>query len=227
MKTRFCFLALVRIHLTNSYSMRPSFLLALTVAAVGSLATYHKKPLQYPPGGPSSIEEFREKYPYNPRMYDSHRRVVTIHPSRNDLDDISAAFYGGLRNANHGGTLYLPNNQTFVIGKPLDLTFLDDVDVRLDGKILFTNDTAYWQANAFSYPFQSSRMFWKWSGKNIKIYGTGTIDGNGQRWWNEIGANDVGKRPVLFYGENLSNFAMEGITLKDSPMWNQLYVTCQ
>jgi hypothetical protein len=104
--------------------MHLSFLLALTMAAIGSLATYHKKPLQYPPGGPSSIEEFREKYPYNPKTFDRHRRVVTIHPSRNDLDDVSAAFDEGLRNANHGGTLYLPTNETFVIGKPLDLTFL-------------------------------------------------------------------------------------------------------
>jgi galacturan 1,4-alpha-galacturonidase len=27
-------------------------------------------------------------------------------------------------------------------------------------------------------------MFWKWGGKNIKLYGKGVLNGNGQRWWN-------------------------------------------
>ena len=204
-----------------------SYLLTFMTATVGSLGAYHEKPLVYPPSGPSNVEEFREKYPYNPGNLDKHKRVVTIHPSEHDLDDVSTAFYKGLKEANNGGTLYLPAQQTFVIGKSLDLTFLNNIQVRLDGKILFTDDTAYWQANAYDYPLQSSRMFWKWGGKNIKIYGNGTIDGNGQRWWNQIpDGDDIGIRPILFYGQNLTNFVMEGITLKDSPMWNQLYVTC-
>lgn len=197
-------------------------------AVVGTLGDYSQKPLVYPPDGPSNIEEFREKYPYDPGNVDDGRKVVTIGPSEDDLDDVSGAFYSGLQDANNGGTLYLPADQTFVIGKPLDLTFLDDVQVRLDGKILFTNDTAYWEENAYDYPLQSSRMFWKWGGNDIRIYGNGTIDGNGQQWWNEINPDEdeVGIRPILFYAQNVTNFTMEGIHLKDSPMWNQLFVTC-
>jgi hypothetical protein len=29
-------------------------------------------------------------------------------------------------------------------------------------------------------------MFWKWGGENIKIYGEGTLNGNGQRWWKYV-----------------------------------------
>src|SRR5438128_684290 len=100
-----------------------SCLLTFMAATVGSLGASHV----YPPSGPSNVEEFREMYPYNPGNLDKHKKVVTIHPSEHDLDDVSTAFYKGLKEANNGGTLYLPAQQTFVIGKSLDLTFLNNI----------------------------------------------------------------------------------------------------
>lgn len=106
---------------------------------------------------PSSPLEFRHKHPYrSPKPGVGTRHVVTIRPSVNDTDDVSADFKAGLERANYGGTLYLPANQTYVIGQPLDLTFLDDVHVHLDGEILFTNDTSYWQSVAYTHPFQNT-----------------------------------------------------------------------
>lgn len=64
------------------------------------------------------------------------RRTVTIRPSRNDTDDISRDFLWGMKRANHGGRLLLQKGKKYVIGKKLDLTFLDDVEVQLDGEIL-------------------------------------------------------------------------------------------
>lgn len=156
-----------------------------------------------------------------------------IRPSTKDTDDISADFKSGLEQANHGGILYLPAGQTFVIGQPLDLTFLDDVHIRLDGEILFTNDTEYWQSVAFTHPFQNTAMFWKWGGKKVKIYGEGVLNGNGQRWWNEFAGNQILDsdntylRPVLFYAENATDWLIEGIHFKDSPCWNNFIVTCE
>lgn len=152
-----------------------------------------------PAGVPRSIQEFREKHPYEPSKPSGQhgkRRVVTIRASRNDTDDVSSQFKQALQRANHGGTLYLPANETFIIGQPLDLTFLDDVQVHLDGEIKFTDDTPYWQSVAFTHPFQKTVMFWKWGGKNIKIYGKGTLNGNGQRWWKYASS----PRPCLSQG---------------------------
>lgn len=64
------------------------------------------------------------------------RRTVTIRPSRNDTDDISRDFLWGMRRANHGGRLLLQRGKKYVIGKKLDLTFLNDVEVQLDGEIM-------------------------------------------------------------------------------------------
>lgn len=136
-------------------------------------------------GVPRNVQEFRQKHPLAQRAPNC-RKTFTPRASTDDLDDISDEFLDAIKKANNGGRLYLPKGQTFIIGKPLDLTFLNDIHVNLEGTIRFTNDVPYWQKNAFYHPFQRSLMFWKWGGKDIKIYGEGTLDGQGQRWWNEF-----------------------------------------
>jgi galacturan 1,4-alpha-galacturonidase len=63
------------------------------------------------------------------------RRTVTIRPSKNDTDDISDDFLWGIKHANHGGRLLLQKGKTYVIGKKLDLSFLNNVEVQLEGEI--------------------------------------------------------------------------------------------
>ncbi|KAI1825928.1 family 28 glycosyl hydrolase [Xylaria intraflava] len=205
--------------------MRTSSLYTLFFVVTSVLAGY-----ELPADVPRSIEEFRLKHPYKSEG-NGHRPIVQIRSSKNDTDDVSDDFMAGLKKANHGGTLYLPKDELFVIAKALDLTFLDDIQIRWDGEVKFTNDTEYWQANAFTHPFQNSIMFWKWGGKDIKIFGDGILNGNGQLWWNEfadrqiLDPNNTYLRPILFYAENLTNFEMEGIHEKDSPCWTNFIVT--
>jgi len=188
--------------------------------------------VELPAGVPGSVREFREKHPYVARAIGS-RRSVAVRASTSDDDDVSDDFLKALREANNGGTLYLPKGSTYIIGKPLDLTFLNDVHVNLDGEIKFTNDTAYWQKHAFRHPFQNSIMFWKWGGNNTRIYGGGTLNGNGQRFWNEFSGLEILDpsntylRPILFYAENATNLSVEGIHMKDSPCWTTFIVTCE
>ncbi|KAM7197229.1 exo-polygalacturonase [Rhypophila sp. PSN 637] len=210
---------------------------ALTLLALGlSLTTKTLATIEPPPGVPRSLQEFRQIHPYShPSSHPNRaaRKQVQIRTSANETDDISSDFLNGLKQANNGGTLVLPANQTFIIGKPLDLTFLNDIQIQLDGEIKFTNDTPYWQANAFRHPFQNSIMFWKWGGKDIKIFGTGVLNGNGQRWWNEFSGLEILDpsntylRPILFYAENATRLSIEGIHLKDSPCWTTFFVTSQ
>jgi galacturan 1,4-alpha-galacturonidase len=56
--------------------------------------------------------------------------------------------------------------------------------------VQFTDDIKYWQANNFYHHFQKSITFWKWGGRDIKIFGGGTMNGNGQvrdSWGHEPG----------------------------------------
>lgn len=63
------------------------------------------------------------------------RRTITIRSSKNDTDDVSDDFLWGIKKANHGGRLLLQKHKKYVIGKKLDLTFLDNIEVQLDGEL--------------------------------------------------------------------------------------------
>lgn len=128
--------------------------LSIFVSALTLVTSALAGAVELPAGVPRSVDEFRQKHQYTPPSKRSHRKVFTIRASKNDHDDVSSEFYKGLKRANKGGTLHLTKGHTYVIGKPLDLTWLDNVHVHLDGEIKFTNDTGYWQKNSFTHPFQ-------------------------------------------------------------------------
>jgi galacturan 1,4-alpha-galacturonidase len=70
------------------------------------------------------------------------RKKVTIRSSKNDYDDISHDFLWALKKANHGGLVYLEKGKKYMIGKKLDLTFLNDVYVKIDGELKVSSITA-------------------------------------------------------------------------------------
>lgn len=133
------------------------------LSAVAGLAVVVSAAFELPPNVPRNIQEFRQKHPYQSKgrhgggghgsgghggghwSSNDTRPIVTIRASCNDADDVSDEFEAALREANNGGTLYLKEGETYVIGKPLNLTFLNDVHVNLEGEIKFTDDTEYWQ----------------------------------------------------------------------------------
>ena len=106
-----------------------------SLAAVACSVVVSTLAIELPAGVPRSIVEFRQKHPYRARAISHCRRIVKIRSSSNDTDDISDEFLAGIKQANEGGTLYLPKDELFIIGKPLDLTFLNNIHVRIDGEI--------------------------------------------------------------------------------------------
>jgi len=122
---------------------------------------------------------------------EADRKTTTIRASTGDKDDISAEFLDGLKKANNGGLFHLEKGKKYVIGKKLDLSFLKDVYIKLDGELKFTDDIKYWQTNYFYYPFQKSITWVVWGGKDIKIFGTGTMNGNGQAWYDGFSGKEI------------------------------------
>ncbi|EWG54035.1 hypothetical protein FVEG_12338 [Fusarium verticillioides 7600] len=168
-----------------------------------------------PAGVARDISEFRDKHPYAPPKH-KHREIVRIRASKNDTDDVSDEFKMGVRKANGGGTLHLTKGKTYIIGKALDLTGLEDIHIHLEGEIRFTDDVEYWQENALYHPFQKSIMFGSGEEKTLKF--TAMV----QRWWNEFESgtgsilipNNKYYRPILFYAENTTNLDVSGIHSK-------------
>lgn len=107
----------------------------------------------------------------------------------------------------------------YTIGTALDLKFLDRVDIVIQGRVLFTPDITYWVNNSFKYAFQDSSTFWKIGGKDVNIYGGGTLDGNGQVWYDAFASDKTLKRPILLSLDGLNGGSVTGIKMVQSPNW--------
>lgn len=90
-----------------------------------------------------SIGAHRQKYP--------DRRTVMIRPSKHDTDDVSMDFLWGIKQANHGGRLLLQKGKTYIIGKKLDLSFLNNIEVQLEGEIKVCDTVSRDDIKADSY----------------------------------------------------------------------------
>lgn len=66
--------------------------------------------------------------------------------------------------------------------------------------------------------------------RDVKIYGSGVINGNGQAWWDGFSGaeildpNNKYYRPILFMTDNATNIEVSGLNLKDSPCWTTFFV---
>jgi hypothetical protein len=120
-----------------------AFLLSVTasLASVSATAIGHE-PSSYIPTGASitvprslsSSGHHKQKDNWG-NAVEKDRKKVTIRASKHDHDDISDDFLWAIKKANDGGLVYLEKGKKYVIGKKLDLTFLKDVYVKIDGEL--------------------------------------------------------------------------------------------
>ncbi|KAI5290532.1 hypothetical protein KEM55_008567, partial [Ascosphaera atra] len=92
----------------------------------------------------------------------------------------------------------------------------------VQGKVLFTDDTDYWQQHSFKYAFQNASSFFKLGGEDVNVYGGGELNGNGMKWWKMFHTDKNIIRPNLFTIEGLIGGSVSNLTLRDSPMWVNL-----
>ncbi|KAL7807139.1 glycoside hydrolase family 28 protein [Trichoderma aethiopicum] len=184
-------------------------LLALLNPVDAHKALVERPNLQWGPKTPGHV------FPHSPK-----RRKTCHVPScgSDDAPEILKAF----RRCNEGGTVVL--NEEYTIASPLDLTFLEAVDVALTGTIKFTNDIDFWVKNSFKYDFQNSSAFWRFGGKDVNIYGggQGLIDGNGQAWYDRFAVEPTLLRPILLVLDGLERGSVTGLKMRNSPDWFNL-----
>ncbi|KAI6945438.1 Exopolygalacturonase [Hortaea werneckii] len=120
---------------------------------------------------------------------------------------------------NDGGHVIFPQGTTYVIGQALNLTYLKHIDLDIQGYIQFTNDTDYWQDNAFYQVYQNATTFFQIGGEDVNIYGGGMLDGNGQVWYDLYAEDIYILRPILFGTVGLHGGSISDLYLRYSPQW--------
>ena len=185
--------------------MHTSLLLGLTLWSSHAVATGHQgpstRPACVPPSSPS-----RSKTCY----VQSHNDLVT---------DDSEYILSAINECNNGGHVVFPADQSYLIGTALDLTFLSHIDLDIQGTILFSNDTDYWQANSFYQVFQNATTFFQLGGNDVNVYGGGTLNGNGQIWYDLYAEDIYILRPILFGTIGLHGGSISNLKFRYSPQY--------
>lgn len=131
-----------------------------------------------------------QKFPDSPPRSRNH--YCYVKPGKGADRDDAARILTAFKKCNKGGTIVL--DQEYIVGSPLDLTWLAHVDVVITGTLNFKSDPYYWADHSFKYDFQNMSSFWKIGGKDIHIYGDlknneSLLDGQGQAYWEEMARN--------------------------------------
>ncbi|KAI0887125.1 glycoside hydrolase family 28 protein [Annulohypoxylon maeteangense] len=130
-----------------------------------------------------------------------------------------------LQECNDGGTIVF--DKSYLIGSPLDLTFLKHVDLVITGDISFDDsDVYYWHNNSFKYTFQNQSVFWKIGGEDVNIYGDLTleegksvINGKGEAYWEAVRNDSALFRPMLFALDGVKGATMSNLRMRNPPNW--------
>ncbi|KAJ5640728.1 hypothetical protein N7528_000353 [Penicillium herquei] len=169
--------------------------------------------------GYSRTELCKPHQPFKP-LPSSPPRTKTCHVSTyGDERDDSKFILSALKECNNGGKVVFDADKFYTIGTALDMTFLKHVDLDIQGYIKFTNDTDYWQENGFFQTYQNATTFFQLGGEDVNIYGNGTIDGNGQAWYDLYAVDDLILRPILMGIIGLNGGTIGPINLRYSPQW--------
>ncbi|OOQ82051.1 putative exopolygalacturonase X [Penicillium brasilianum] len=157
--------------------------------------------------------------PFHPLPASQVRHKTCHVPSHGNGADDSANILSTLKKCNNGGKVVFDAGKTYTVGKALDMTFLKHVDLEILGTIQFTNDTDYWQANAFKQVYQNATTFFQLGGTDVNVYGDGTLDGNGQVWYDLYASDALILRPILVGIIGLQGGTIGPLKLRYSPQW--------
>lgn len=201
------------------FARKGKFLATVVAVVTVSTATPTSPYTGQPPLARPAVQPlpFNTGYPGRVSPARDSNKTCFVPPSQNGSDS-SPAILTAFQSCNQGGTVVLDSNYT--IASPLNLTFLESIDVALTGTISFTDDIDYWTGGgAYSIAYQNSSTFWVIGGTDVNIYGggVGLLNGNGELWWNTSLTNDTLFRPILFVADGLKGATISGINYVNPP----------
>ncbi|KAK7019135.1 alpha-L-rhamnosidase rgxB [Favolaschia claudopus] len=121
---------------------------------------------------------------------------------------------------------------TYYVNSILDIRGLEDVDIDIYGKLLWSTDIQYWLNHSLPVGYQNQSTAFILGGNNLRIDGhnTGTFDGNGDYWYSFISKQSVHSnfpgRPHALTLNGLTNSVVTGLNFLRSQMWTLSMIYC-
>eukprot|EP00850_Spirogloea_muscicola_P007077 SM000035S13057 [mRNA] locus=s35:129946:133091:- [translate_table: standard] len=136
----------------------------------------------------------------------------------NDASAVLAAMQAAC-SASGGGTVLFPGSGDFLIsGIDFSGPCAGPLTILVDGTILAPQQPSNWPQPLPQALIQINYV------DNLSIVGPGTIDGQGQVWWQEYG---LGSRPHLVMVNQAKNLQIKGVTIQNSPWFHLFMSYCQ
>eukprot|EP00729_Bicosta_minor_P008800 gene8800-34626_t len=122
-----------------------------------------------------------------------------------------------------GDTLYVPNKTYAMMGGIVGNN-LENVTFRVDGTLQLSNDTKYWPTGGKDGKMPiTSIILTNSTGLTITSGGTGTLDGQGNKWWGIPGVGYLARgknRPPIMHVINATGFILEHLLFLNSPRFH-------
>lgn len=151
--------------------------------------------------------------------------ACVVQPGPNGTDS-APAIIEAFRNCGHndgatrGKVVFL--NETYTVKSVMNTTGLRNVDVDLQGTLLWDKNIPYWLNHSLPVGYQNQSSAWLFGGESVTWtgHGYGTLDGNGQVWYDFInGTNNYPGRPHSITITGTKDSYFEGIRFVQSQMW--------
>ena len=121
-----------------------------------------------------------------------------------------------LQNATQGSTVLVPKYSNYYIFS-VYIAGLKQVQLQVEGKLIAISNITAWPVMDGNY--QSVLYFPNCS--DFTLTGSGTIDGQGYKWWVELLFNFLQhNRPRLVHFQNCVNVLVENLTLLNAPQFH-------
>lgn len=151
--------------------------------------------------------------------------TCVVEPGPNGTDS-APAIIDAFKNCGHndaasrGKVVFL--DQTYTVKTVMNTTGLSNVDVDQQGTLLWDQNVEYWLNNSLPVGYQNQSSAWLFGGEGITWdgHGKGTLDGNGQVWYDYInGTNNYPGRPHSITYTGMRDSVIEGLRFVQSQMW--------
>ncbi|CAG8936464.1 unnamed protein product [Penicillium salamii] len=141
----------------------------------------------------------------------------------NATDDAPAILEAFKQCGRNGRVIFEPT--TYYVNSVMNISWLENVDIEIHGKLLWSTDIPYWLNNSMDVGYQNQSTALVLGGNNVRIngYGKGNFDGNGDYWYQWIrkqpNTSNYPGRPHAVTFDKLTNSAIKGLTFLRSQMW--------
>ncbi|KAH7139579.1 extracellular exo-polygalacturonase-like protein [Dendryphion nanum] len=159
------------------------------------------------------------------KAYTIHtRRTCTIEGGGSNATDDAPAIRAAFEECKKNGkVIFAP--KTYYINSALNITGLEDVEIDIQGELLWSTNIQYWLNASLPVGYQNQSTAFILGGNNVRIdgQGVGTFNGNGDYWYEWIrqqpNTSNYPGRPHQLTFNGLTNSVVKGLRFLRSQMW--------